>query len=302
MNYSLHGCSRMAAALAYYTLFSIFPLLLILLALLGLALQFLPIAFNARAYLFEVVAVNTAPDLARWLDERLLEIQNLRGAGGLFGVVVLLYGASGVFNQLDEAFNEIWGLPVPDHGPVRAFLELLRRRFLAFLMVLGLGLITIVVLILSASLRTAAEVTAALPYSTTFWSYVSLLIVPALNWLILILIFKVMPDTYVAWGDVWLAAAITAILLEGAKRVFSWYISAFGVANAYGAIGNVVVFVLLIYVAAQIVFLGGELSASYARHFGSRTLPRPKSPARHPHPARRRIQSARPRRRIVNEK
>lgn len=271
VNYSLHGCSHMAAALAYYALFSIFPLLLVVLSLLGFALQFVPLAINGRSYMFEFLAINTSPDLAAWLDERLTEVQTLRSTAGLVGLAVLLFGASGVFTMLDEAFNQIWGLPVPDHGPLRAFLALLRRRFFAFLMVVALGVITLTVLLFSVTLRQLAVLTATLPYSEPFWYVVGLLVVPSLNWLILLLIFKIMPDTEVAWGDVWLASLVTTVLLEGAKRVFAWYVSAFGVANAYGAIGNVVVFVLLIYIAAQIVFLGGELSASYARHFGSRS-------------------------------
>jgi membrane protein len=286
INFSLHGCSRMAAALAYYTLFSIFPLLLILVSLLGLALQYYPnSSLDARTYVFELVAFYTSNDLARWLDERLLEIQNLRTTGGLIGAVVLFFGASGVFAQLDEAFNEIWGLPVPDYGFVRAAVELVRKRFFSFLMVLGLGFLTIAALLLSSTLRALEGLTVSLPYSATFWYVVGLGVLPLLNWIILMVVYKIMPDTYVAWGDVWLAAGVTTLLLEGAKRIFTWYISAFGVANTYGAIGNVVVFMLLIYFGAQIVFLGGELSASYARHYGSRVALHPARQHQPPVPA-----------------
>jgi len=285
-NFSMHGCSRMAAALAYYTLFSIFPLLLILVSLLGLALQYFPnTGYDARSYIFELVAFYTSDSLATWLDERLLEIQTLRTTGGIVGAVILFFGASGVFAQLDEAFNEIWGLSAPDYGFFRAALELVRRRFFSFVMVLGLALITIAVFVLSSTLRTLETLTTSLPLSGSFWYLVGLLVLPVLTWIVLMIIFKVMPDTYVAWGDVWLAAGITTLLLEGAKRVFTLYISAFGVANTYGAIGNVVVFMLLIYFGAQIVFLGGELSAAYARHYGSRVARHPARQHQPPVPA-----------------
>jgi membrane protein len=290
VNYSLHNCSRMAAALAYYALFSIFPLLLVLLSLVGVALQFMQIAIDARTFVFDFLASNTSREIADWLDNRLTEIQDLRGTAGLVGALALFFAASGVFTVLDDAFNEIWGLPVPEHGPLQAVLLVMRRRFFAFLVVLSLGVLTVFMLILSSMLRTLATLTVDVPYSAPFWALIGLLVVPLLNWFVLMLMFKIMPDTHVAWGDVWLAAGVTVLLLEGAKRMFTWYINAFGIANAYGAIGNVVVFVLLIYVAAQIVFLGGELSAAYARTFGSRAtegLPVPKPAPLPPTPTRR---------------
>lgn len=262
--------SRLAAALAYYTIFSIPPLLLIALAIAG---QF----FGTEAARAEIrnqigqLAGSTASDAIGQILENAS-----RPEGGLIatvvGVIVLLFGASGVFAQLQDAMNTIWEVaPRPDRGIMATIVD----RFLSFTMVLGIGFLLLVSLVISAVLSLLEGfLTGLVPGGavTIMW-IVNLAVSLGIITLLFAPIFKVIPDVEIEWSDVWVGALVTAVLFTVGKEAIGWYMGSRAPASTYGAAGSLVVILLWVYYSAQILFLGAEFTQVYANRHGSRIVP-----------------------------
>jgi membrane protein len=191
--------------------------------------------------------------------------------GTIVGIAVLLFGASGVFGELQDSLNIVWEVqPKPGRG-IKGFL---RDRFFPFTLVLGVAFLLLVSLVLSAALAAAGTFLAgSLPGGETLWQVLNFIISIAAVTVLFALIFKVVPDVTIKWRDVWVGAAITAVLFTVGKLAIGLYLGRSGVATPYGAAGSVVVLVVWVYYSAQILFFGAELTQVFARHFGSRIRP-----------------------------
>ena len=262
--------SRLAAALAYYTIFSIPPLLLIAIAIAGQVFG----TETAQAELsnqIEQLVGSTAADAI----EQMLENASRPGGGliaTIVGIATLLFGASGVFGQLQEAMNTIWEVaPRPDRG----IMGTIKDRFLSFTMVLGIGFLLLVSLVLSAALALLGNFLEGLvPGGTVIvMRIVNLAISLGIMTLLFALIFKVIPDVEIEWRDVWVGALVTAVLFTLGKEAIGWYMGRFAPGSTYGAAGSLVVLLLWVYYSAQILFLGAEFTQVYARRYGSRIRP-----------------------------
>jgi membrane protein len=263
---------RLGAALSYYTLFSLAPLLVIAIGVAALAFG----EEAARGQIFGQLRALVGEQGAGAVQEILASSRQQGGSGVVAGAVALftlLLGATGAFVELKGALNVIWGAPpAPSAGGI---LGLVRERLLSLAMVLAVGFLLLVSLVLSAALAAAQEwISGRLPgWETLLWvldTVVPFLVITALFALLL----KYLPDTRVAWRDVWVGAALTAALFTLGKTLIGLYLGRSGVGSTYGAAGSVVVLIVWVYYAAQIFFFGAELTRAYAQRHGSRRRPR----------------------------
>ncbi|HJQ83928.1 MAG TPA: YihY/virulence factor BrkB family protein [Candidatus Binatia bacterium] len=260
---------RLGAALAYYTVFSIAPLLLIVIAIAGMV--FGPEA--ARGQIVAQLETLIGPDAARAVQEMLANAQ--RPSAGIVatvvGVVTLLLGASGVFGQLQDALNTVWEV---EPKPGRGIMGIVRDRFLSLTMVLGTGFLLLVSLVLSAVVASAGEVLRGLgPGLEAVGHVVELVISFGVVTLLFAGIFKYLPDVQIAWRDVWIGAVVTAFLFVVGKVAIGLYLGHASIASAYGAAGSLVVLLVWVYYSAQILLFGAELTQVYANRSGKRVRP-----------------------------
>jgi membrane protein len=264
------NAARLGAALSYYTLFSLAPLLVIAIGVAGLV-------FGREAAQGQIVTELqglVGEPGARAIQE-MVEASRKPEAGILatvLGIVTLFVGATGAFAELKSALNVVWDVPEKGGG----LKALLLGRLWSFAMVLAVGFLLMVSLVVSAAIAAADGFFAWIgipPAAVQLTNVaVSFLIITAL----FALIFKFLPDTEVAWRDVWAGAVFTSALFAAGKAVIGLYLGHSGLASTFGAAGSVVVLVVWVYYAAQIFFFGAEMTQAYARRHGSRQGDAPK--------------------------
>lgn len=263
--------SRLSAALAYYTVFSIPPLMVVAIGIASL--------FTDRATIEEQVVNQAASLMGRQGGEGIQTIlQSAEQPGNgellptLFGVALLLFGASGVFTQLQDAMNTIFGVK-PD--PKRGIMGLIQDRFLSFTMVLTIGFILLVSLMLSTVLASFGSFVGGLVTEAEILLWILNFIISfGVFMLLFALIFKTIPDIKIAWRDVLVGAAITALLFKIGEYALGFYFERSDPTSAFGAAGSIILLLLWIYYSAQIIFLGAEFTEVYARRVGSGVQPK----------------------------
>jgi membrane protein len=260
----------LGASLAYYTAFSIAPLLVIILAVAGLV-------FGQQAANGQVageIAATAGPKVASALEEVLANARFSPATPWALAAsaIMLLVGASGVFAELQNSLNTIWQVQMkPDAG----LLQMVRDRFLSFAMVLVTCFLLFCSLVLTAMLYTLTETIhpQLLPGGAVLWQWsnfgLSLVIITVLFGLI----YKVLPDAVIAWRDVWVGALVTALLFTAGKHLLSLYLTYASPASAYGAAGSLAIFLLWIYYSAQIFLFGAAFTRVYAAQRGRRIRP-----------------------------
>ena len=265
--------SRIAAALAYYTVFSLSPLLVIAIAIAGAF-------FGRETAQDQIIAQVTALVGEDGVKPVMMALNNMtepriRGMASLISIGVLLLGASGIFAQLQDALNTVWKVkPQPGQG----ILLFIRKRISSFFMVLAIGFILILSLMLSAVVSTLSKYkTDYLPGSDILWENLDFIVSLGLMTFIFCLMFKYVPDVKIAWKDVFVGAVITAVLFLFGKFLLGVYLSRGTLGSAYGAAGSLIVLLAWIYYSAQIVLLGAEFTQVYARMYGSKIRPSKRS-------------------------
>lgn len=268
-DWSEDKASRLAAALAYYTIFSIAPLLIIIIAVAGLAFEREAVNGQIEAQMQGLVGADGAGLIQEMVAGASNESKSI--VATIIGVVTLLLGATGVFGQLQESLNTIWEVePRSDRG----ILGILRDRFLSFTMVLGIGFLLTVSLVISAGLAALNEYMSGLLDNTLYLGeLINFVVSFGVITLLFAMIYKILPDVEIAWSDVWVGAVATALLFTIGKFLLGLYLGHSTVASSYGTAGALVVILLWIYYSAQILFLGAEFTQVYARRFGSHIRP-----------------------------
>ena len=256
----------MGAALAYYTIFSIAPLLLIAISVAGLA-------FGVDAARGEVVAQlrGLMGESAALLIQGMLESANKPGTGlvsAVVGTALLLVGATTVFAELQDALDRIWR--APERSKHSGIWNLLRARVLSFGLILAIGFLILVSLLFSAAMAALGRwVGPAFVGWELLAQIVNVVVSFALVSGMFALIYKLMPRAQVAWHDVWIGAVVTAALFTIGKLLIGLYIGKSGVASVFGAAGSFAVLLLWVYFSAQIFLLGAEFTWVYAHRVGS---------------------------------
>ncbi len=266
----------MGAALAYYTLFSIAPLLIIAIAVAGLV-------FGQEAARGEIVS--QIQDLIG--REGAIAVQGLLKSANapakeifatVISVIKLPIGATTVFGELQSDLDRIWRVPVP--ATANGIWTLLRTRLLSFGLVLGLGFLLLVSLLVSAAIAALGKWSGGLFNGwEAFLHALNLGVSFAITAVLLALIYKLMPRADIAWRDVWLGAAVTALMFEIGKFLIGLYLGKTSVASGFGAAGSLVVLLVWVYFSAQIFLLGAELTWVYAHELGSKRAQTGEKPA-----------------------
>jgi len=261
--------SRMGGALAYYTLFAIAPLFVIVLAIAGFWFG----EEAARRELFSQVSGLVGNEGGEAI-QALVSAANKPKTGAwatVIAVATLLVGATSVFVQLQDSLNSVWGVR---RLPGRGLRNFVKDRLLSFAIVVGIGFILLVSLVLSAGLSALGKfMSGMLPAQESIWQGINFVISFGVITLLFAMIFKVLPDVKIAWRDVWIGAGITALLFNLGKFLLGIYLGRSSVASAYGAAGSLIIVLLWVYYSSQILFFGAKFTQIYANKFGSRFEP-----------------------------
>ena len=260
----------LGAALAYYTVFSLAPLMTIAIAIAGFFLG----KEAAQGQIFDELRGLLGADGGKAVEE-MVQSANAQPTAGvvatIISVIMLLFGASGVFGQLQASLNAIWGVKAK---PGRGVLGLIKDRLLSFGFTLVVGFLLLVSLLLTAGMALMADWIGGLMPGSEALAYI-LNIVLSLSMITLLFatIFKFLPDAKIAWHDVWIGAFLTALLFTIGKFALGIYLGKSAVASSYGAAGSLIVLLLWVYYSSQLLFFGAEFTQVYANRFGSRVAP-----------------------------
>ncbi|MEH2010508.1 YihY/virulence factor BrkB family protein [Nostoc sp.] len=261
--------SRLAAALAYYTIFSIAPLLIIVIAIAGVVFG----EDAARGQIVGQIQGLVGKDGAQFIQTA---IQNANkpqtGAmASIISVVVLLVGATGLFTELQDSLNTIWEVKAK---PGRGVNNMIRLRFLSFAMVIGIGFLLLVSLVISTGLAALVKYFGnILPGIDFLWRIVNFVLSFSITTALFGLIFKVLPDVKITWNDVFIGSIITSFLFSIGRFLLGQYLGNGSFGSTYGAAGSLVVLLAWVNYAAQILFFGAEFTQVYARRYGSGIVP-----------------------------
>jgi membrane protein len=254
-----HEAPRLGAALAFYTILSLSPLVIIVVALAGLIFS----RSTAQAHMLSQVQAMIGPEGGKAVEAMLASAQKPAAGilGSMVGLLSLLFGASGVFAELRSALNLIWEVnPEQTSG----FVALLRERFFSFGMVLSIGFLLLVSLVVSAALAALGKFFGGLLPIPPQVLAVSNFLLSFIGVAILFgLIFRLVPEAKVRWRNVWPGALLTALFFTIGKTLIGLYLGKSSVGSSYGAAGSVIVVIVWVYYSAQIFFFGAEFTHVY---------------------------------------
>jgi len=262
---------QLGAALAYYTVFSLAPLILILLAIVGVIFRDDPAGAwdkitQQMGYFLDPSALQVVQGIAQKASQ-----PGKSTIATIIGIALALFGATGVFGQLQDALNTIWGVKAK---PAQGIFGFLRARFLSFAMVAGICFLLLVSLAIEALLKGFSHyVQSMLPGGIVVAVSVYLIFDFAVVVLLFAMIFKFLPDVRIQWRDVWIGAVMTAILFLIGKWLLGLYLGSGAAGSAYGAASSLITLLLWIYYSSQILLFGAEFTQVYAQRAGRELEP-----------------------------
>jgi len=260
---------RLSAALAYYSIFSIAPLLVIAISIAGWVLGPEAVSGQLQQELAKTVGTEGAGAIQSMVQSASKPSSSI--IAGVVGFVTLIIGATGVFGALKDALNTIWEVKAKAGLGIKGFLK---DRLLSFGMVLVIGFLLLVSLMLTSALAIVNKTIGdALSVPTFIWGVLTFIISFAVVTALFATIFKMLPDVKVEWRFVWIGAVVTALLFEIGKFLLGWYLGMESTKSSYGAAASVVLLLLWVYYTSLILFFGAEFTQVYARRVGGRVEP-----------------------------
>jgi len=262
--------TKLSGALAYYTVFSMGPLLIVIISLCGIFLGREAVEGKIYSQLAGFVGSDTAAQL-----QQIIKNASLAGksqVAAIIGGITLLVGATTVFAEIQDSINQIWGLKPK---PKRGWLKMLQNRFLSFSVIISLGFLLLVSLGISSIIDGFSErLRASFPDVTVVVFYIiNIVITLIVTAIIFGVIFKVLPDAQIKWRDVMSGSIATALLFMLGKFGISFYISKSDVGSTYGTAGSLVILLLWVYYSSIILYFGAEFTKAYAVKYGSEIHP-----------------------------
>jgi membrane protein len=261
--------SSRGAALAYYSISAIAPIIILAVSLAGLIYG----ADAASGKVAQQIGGTVGPQVAAAIESLVRNASNPSSSKWAFAIALVLglFGAATVFIELQDALNTMWGVA----PSARPFLHVLWERAFSFAMVLSAGVLLLGLLIVTAVLSAVARLLPSdvLPGGMWLWQLLNWLVSIAFVTLIFALIYKVVPDVHVPWRDVWAGAILASVLFAVGKYLLALYLTRTSVASAYGAAGSLVVVLVWVYYSAQILLFGAEFTRVEARRHGSTCEP-----------------------------
>ncbi len=259
---------RLSAALAYYAIFSIGPLLAIAVGVAGLVFG----SQSAHQQIHNSLQSMLGDNSAKMVDSMMSARQQGKSVVTLIiGIVALLVGAAGVFGQLQDSLNTIWEVT---SKPGAGIWAIIRKRFLSFSMVLGVGFLLLVSLALSTALATfSGYIQTLIPMGNLIGHVFDFMVSFGVVTVLFAMIFKYLPDVRIPWSKVWVGAIGTALLFTIGKFLLGLYLGRQSTSSAYGAAGSVIIILMWVYYASIILLFGAEFTQVYARRTGAKVRP-----------------------------
>ncbi len=262
------NCARMGASLAYYAVFSITPLLVLAVMIVGAVYG----TAAAEGRIAEELEGVMGSDAARGVQAMIAAAQKRGGTWTpIISIGAALFGASVAFNELRFALNAIWKVRPK---PSAHWLYTVKDRLLTFALVLFAGALFLALMVLTSATQAAwSWIEPYLPFSSTLAGWINYGVTLLVETVLFAMVFRYLPDAKIAWRDVLLGAAVTAVLFGAGNALLGIYFTHHAVGSAYGAAGSLAIFLLWAYYSAQIVYLGAEFTQVYARMYGSAIRP-----------------------------
>jgi membrane protein len=261
---------KLSASLAYYTVFSIAPLIILVISISSLVLRH----YSFNDALYTQMSQFIGDDATRQLQEIVnhLELSGKTGVALLSGIIILLLGASSMFVEIQDSLNIIWRVKAK---PKKGWLKLLQNRFLSFSLIISLGFLLLVSLVINLLIKAlSTRIEHFLPFITvTLFDLINLAVTLLVIATLFGIIFKFLPDVKIKWRDVRSGAIFTALLFMLGQYLIGLYIQYTAQGSAYGAAGSIVVILVWIYYTSAILYIGAEFTQVYAEAIGSRIEP-----------------------------
>jgi membrane protein len=268
--WSKDNASRLSASLAFYTIFSLAPILVIIVTVAGFVLG----SQERGQKLIEQAGQFAGPRIAGMLQSIAQHAQEQVSSGfiaGIIGIIVIIVGASAVFYELRQSMNIIWEV---ERKPGGGVMDFVKTRLTPFIILFVIGVLLFVMFAASVGLETLTSYfEGIIPASEYIIPVVNSLVFFGIGILLFASLFKTLPDADIAWGDVWVGAAVTSVLFTIGKFGIGFYLSKSTFASPYGAAGSLVILLAFIYYSAQIFFIGAEFTQVYANRYGSKIRP-----------------------------
>lgn len=263
---------KLSASLSYYTVFSLSPMLIIIISLCGLFFGEEAVRGQIDEQIRGLVGQAAAVQIQELIKKA--ELTNQSGFAAVIGIGTLFVGATGVFAEIQDSINFIWSLKAK---PKQSWLKYLINRLLSFSMIISIGFLLLVSLALNAVLGAMSG------YLERFFSEGTVVLFYLLNQALVFavisglfaIIFKVLPDGYLRWKDAYFGAAFTAVLFMVGKYAIGAYLASSSVASTYGAAGSIVLILLWVYYTSAILYFGAEFTKVHAQRFGKKIVPKP---------------------------
>jgi membrane protein len=268
--FSDHKVTKLSGSLAYYTVFSMGPLLVVIISLCGLFLEREAIEGKVYSVLQDFVGQDTAVQLQEMIKNASIGDKSL--IASIIGIITLLIGATTVFGDIQDSINTIWGLKAK---PKKGWLKMLQNRFLSFSVIVSLGFLLLVSLAITGIIEgLSSSLQDRFPdVAVVIFYIVNLVLTLGISTLIFAVVFKVLPDARIKWKDIFAGAVVTALLFMIGKFGISLYISQTEVGSTYGAAGSLVILIVWVYYSSIILYMGAEFTKAYAVEYGSAIHP-----------------------------
>lgn len=258
-----------AASLSFYTVFSLAPIIVIIVSMAGAFWGEAAVSGQIYGQLRQILGNQAALEIQEMVENA----SNLKPSpwAKLAGLGTLLFSATGVFSAIQDTLNIIWEVkPKPKSG----FVKFLKDRLLSFAMILTISLILLVFIIINALVVAFADFIEGENISWFFLQFTNYFLSLAIITVLFALIFKVLPDAKIMWKDIWTGAIATAILFTIGKNLMSFYFANTNIGSAYGAAGSIVIVLIWVFYSSILLFLGAEFTQVYARMYGHAIVPR----------------------------
>ena len=265
------GAARLGAALSYYTIFAIPPLLVIIIFIASLVFDEKMVQGALFGQVGGLVGEKGAEAIQSALTASNPQKQGM--IASVLAVLMLIVTSTGLFIELQTALNRIWDVETKPGQGLKGFIK---NRLISFAIIVAIGFLLVVSLVVSAAISILSEYFSTLvPGLDVLWTIINLALSLAVITALFAMVFKVLPDVKVAWRDVWIGAALTAFLFTAGKFLLGLYLGKNATVSAYGAAGSVVLILLWVYYSAQILFFGAEFTQVYANRYGTELEPKP---------------------------
>jgi membrane protein len=265
------NCLKLSAALSYYTVFALGPLLIIIISLANIFLK----AKDAQVRVYAEMHKLLGKEAAEQIQSIILNIQSSddNTTGAVIGTIILIIGATGVFTEMQDSINYIWSVKAK---PKKGWLKFLTNRLLSFSMVVGLGFMLLVSLIVNTLLNLLSEKLTRLlsEYTVTVFNLVNYAIILVVITALFAVIFKILPDATIAWKDAMVGAILTAALFVIGKIAIGYYLGKANLGVTYGTAASIIIILVWVYYSSIILYFGAEFTKMYALQAGSGIRPK----------------------------